>query len=58
MGRSVHNSIHVDVRNLGEGGCKALLGVEAFENPYFRCLEVLKRFRIFLTIFDTSQHLK
>ena len=39
-------NIHVDVQNLRKGGWKVLIGVEAVENLYFRCLEVLKRVRI------------
>ena len=30
-------SIHVDVQDLRGGGCKVLIGIEAIENPYFRC---------------------
>ena len=25
-----------------QGGCKVLIGVEAVENPYFRCWDMLK----------------
>ena len=36
QGKNDHSDIHVDIRNL-RGGYKVLIGVEAVENPYFRC---------------------